>query len=193
MNSRHLVPGVLLLLGSCIAAAALAQSPPADGARFHELDVSAGRWVYHGHFLGGPGAHPSPWTWHEDCHWSDNQVFMLCSFSNTWAGRHVDSVVIDTYDPKRNTFWHYEVYNTGGSAGKPFASRMQIDGTRRTETWTETRKGRTVHQRIVYRFTSTDAVTVQFQQSKDGTHWMTTASGAGEKTGASTAVPFPPK
>lgn len=185
MNKHHFLQGVLLLLGSGIAAAALAQDAPTDRARLHELDVSAGRWVYHGHFLGGSGAHPSPWTWHEDCHWSDNRVFMLCSFSNTWAGRHVDSVVVDTYDPKRSTFWHYEVYSTGGSAGKPFASRMQIDGATRTEAWTETRKGRSVQQRIVYKFASANSVTVQFQQSKDGTHWTTTASGTGKKTGAS--------
>lgn len=181
MNNRLVLPVFSMLLVSCMATAALAQSPPAAGAAIHQLDVSAGRWIYHGHFLGGKSAHPSEWTWHEDCHWSDNQVFMLCSFSNTWAGRHVDSVVVDTYDRKGGTFWHYEIFNSGDSAGKPFASKMQIDGNTRTESWSESRKGKSVHQRIVYKFASPEKVAVMFQQSPDGTHWKTTASGTGEK------------
>jgi hypothetical protein len=166
--------------------------PPAEAARLHELDVSAGRWIYHGHFLGGHGAPSSAWTWHEDCHWSANHVFMLCSFSNTWGGRHVDSVVVDTYDPRGRTFWHYELYNTGSSAGKPFASRMQVAGTTRTESWTETHGGKSVRQRIVYEFASDSKVTVSFQQSKDGVHWQTTAAGTGRRTGAAAALAEPP-
>lgn len=181
MNSRYLLPGFLLILVSCMPAAAFADSPPAAGTGIQQLDVSAGRWVYQGHFLGGKSVRPSAWIWHEDCHWSENHVFMLCTFSNTWAGRHVDSVVVDTYDPKGNTFWHYEMFNSGDSAGKPFASKMRIDGNTRTEVWTETRKGKSVRQRIVYQFASADKVAVMFQQSQDGTHWKTTASGTGEK------------
>ena len=41
--------------------------------------------------------------------------------------------------------------------------------------------GHWVHQRIVYKFASGSRVTVLFQQSKDGTHWETTATGTGEK------------
>lgn len=181
MRNRGFLPATLLVVASSVPAAALAQSPPAAGARLHELDVSAGRWVYHGHFLRGKAAHPSTWTWHEDCHWSDNRVFMVCSFSNTWAGRHVDSVVVDTYDPRGDAFWHYEIFNDGDSAGEPFAARMQIDGDTRTESWTETRRGEPLEQRIVYEFQSGNRVTVLFQESRDGAHWKTTASGTGEK------------
>lgn len=194
MNHRHLLSGSSLLLVSTAVTAALAQSPPArspstQSAQLQKLDVSAGTWVYHGHFLGGPKAPPSPWSWHEDCRWSGNHVFMLCSFSNTWAGRHVDSEVVDTYDPKGDSFWHYEIFNSGASAGKPFAVRMQIEGSVRTESWTETRKGKSVHQRIVYRFASGERVQVFFEESSDGTHWKTTASGTGEKTGPSPGCP----
>src|SRR5690348_12391497 len=98
-SRRHPLSALPLFLVSLISCAALAQSRPAQGDPLRQLDVSAGRWVYHGHFIGGKGVHPGAWTWHEDCRWSDNRVFMLCSFSNTWAGRHVDSEVVDTYDP----------------------------------------------------------------------------------------------
>ncbi|HET9107780.1 MAG TPA: hypothetical protein VFN79_11375 [Steroidobacteraceae bacterium] len=108
---------------------------------------------------------------------------MLCSFSNTWAGRHVDSVVVDTYDPQKKTFWHYEIFNTGRAAGKPFAARMRIDGATRSEAWTRRRDGKVVHQRIVYEFAAGGKVSVSFQQSSDGTHWKTTATGTGEKIG----------
>lgn len=94
----------------------------------------------------------------------------------------MDSVVVDTYNHRDKSFWHYEIFDDDSSAGKPFAARMRIDGPTRTESWTETHKGKTVHVRIVYRFASADRVTVLFQESKDGTRWKTTASGAGEKT-----------
>src|SRR5579863_5968032 len=72
---NRLLPGFLLFLVSSLPCAAGAQSAPAASGPFHELDVSAGRWVYHGHFVGGKGAHPGDWTWHEDCRWSANRVF----------------------------------------------------------------------------------------------------------------------
>jgi len=185
MSSRRLLSrlGFLLFVLACVPAGALAADAPGGGGNLHQLDVSAGRWVYHGHFIGRGGKGAGAWTWHEDCRWSDNRVFMLCSFSNTWAGRHVDSEVVDTYDPQHNTFWHYEIFDSGDSAGKPFAARMRIDGAMRVETWTDSRKGRSVRRRIVYEFTSPDEVTVRFQESSDGSHWQTTAIGTGEKTG----------
>ncbi len=182
MNSRRLLPGFLLLI-STLPAAALAAGRPGHGATLRELAVSAGRWVYHGQFRTRGAASPSAWTWHEDCRWSANRAFMVCSFSNTWAGRHVDSVVVDTYDRHDHAFWHYEVFNSGRSAGKPFAARMQIHGPTRVESWTSRRNGKVVRERIVYDFASSSRVTVQFQQSRDGIHWKTTASGVGEKTG----------
>lgn len=184
MNSRRLLSVIFLSLLACLPVTVLAQSPPDDDAKLRQLDVSAGRWVYHGHFLGHEGARPADWTWHEDCRWSDNRVFMLCSFSNTWAGRHVDSVVVDTYDRQHKTFWHYEIFDGGDSAGKPFASRMRIDGATRVESWTSSHEGKSVRERIVYEFAGDDKVSVTFQQSKDGIHWETTASGTGEKTAA---------
>lgn len=180
MSSRLLLPGFLLVLIPYIPSAAVAQSPSAQDSPLHRLDVSAGHWVYHGQSLGGKGAPASAWTWNEACRWSANHIFMLCSFSNTWGGKHVDSVVVDTYSRKDGAFWHYEIF--GDSGAKPFASKMQIDGATRSESWTETRKGKSVRQRIVYKFASPTKVTVQFQRSQDGTHWQTTASGTGEKT-----------
>lgn len=184
MSHTHFRSGLLLVFAACVSAAALAASPPAGGARLRQLDVSVGRWVYHGHFLAHAGAHPSAWTWHEDCRWSDNRVFMLCSFSNTWAGKHVDSMVVDTYDRGDDTFWHYEIFDSGGSAGKPFAARMRIEGPTRIESWSKSRGGKTIRQRIVYRFASDKRVTVLFQESRDGSRWKTTATGTGERTGA---------
>ena len=182
MSSRLLLPGFLLVLIPYIPSAAVAQTSSAQESPLQQLDVSAGHWVYQGQSLGEKGAHPSAWTWNEECRWSANHIFMLCSFSNTWGGKHVDSVVVDTYSRKDGAFWHYEIFNDSGA--KTFASKMQIDGATRTESWTETRKGKSVRQRIVYQFTSPSEVTVKFQRSQDGTHWQTTASGKGEKTQA---------
>ena len=181
--SRHLASAGLLsvwMVGAPIGA--LAATPAAMHSKLRELEISAGHWVYHGQFLAGHQAR-QPWTWNEHCRWSDNRVFMLCSFSNEWAGRHVNSVVVDTYDPQHHTFWHYELFNSGSAAGKPFASRMRIAGPTRTESWTETHAGKVVRQRIVYHFTSATSVTVEFQSATHGAHWQTTASGTGHKVG----------
>lgn len=183
MNRRPFLAPLSLLFASCLPLAASASGPRTSDAHLAQLNVSAGRWVYHGHFLGHGDSRPRSWTWHEDCRWSATHVFMLCSFSNTWAGRHVDSVVVDTYDPQKKTFWHYEIFNTGRAAGKPFAARMRIDGATRSEAWTRRRDGKVVHQRIVYEFAAGGKVSVSFQQSSDGTHWKTTATGTGEKIG----------
>ena len=189
MKLNDVLRGTLLWLVSVLPAMALAASPPARSAKLHELDVSAGHWVYHGQFRARAGAPMRDWTWHEACRWSANRVFMLCSFSNTWAGRHVNSVVVDTYDRQEHTFWHYEVFNSGRSAGKPFAARMQIDGSTRVESWTSVHDGRSIRQRIVYRFVSPRKVSVVFRESKDGKHWRTMARGTGRKTVAPTGNP----
>lgn len=160
------------------AAAAFAANPAAS--RLKQLDISAGEWVYHGHF---PATKTSPavdWTWHENCRWSANNQFMMCSFSNDWGKQHVDSLVVDTYNTHDKSFWHYEIFNSGADT-KPFAARMQIDGNTRTETWTQTHKRKIVHERIVYKFISDKKVEVLFQQSQDGAHWNMTAEGSGEK------------
>lgn len=184
MNSHRLVRILSVFLFCCAASAAFGQSAPASGDKRSELDVSAGRWVYHGHFLHAKDQRSAAWTWHEDCHWSANHVFMLCSFSNTWGGKHVNSVVVDTYDHQTDVFWHYEVFDSGDSAGKPFAAKMRIDGDTRVESWTRNHKGKSVHQRIVYKFVSGNKVTVSFQQSANGESWETTATGTGERLAA---------
>lgn len=150
-------------------------------SKLDQLDVSAGRWIYHGQFLATKTSPATPWTWHEDCRWSANHVFMQCSFSNTWAGKHVNSLVADTYNARDHSFWHYELFSNSDTPDKPFASRMQINGSTRSEAWTQTKNGKSVHNRIVYDFVSDKEVKVVFQQSSDGAHWTTTAKGTGRK------------
>jgi hypothetical protein len=69
----------------------------------------------------------------EDCHWSANRTFMLCSFNNDWAGTIVNSVVVDTYNRKDKSYWHCEIFDGGDSGARPFISRMTIDGSTRIE------------------------------------------------------------
>jgi hypothetical protein len=178
MKSRYFVSGLLLWLAPCLSSAALA----AADAGLEQLAISEGSWVYHGQVSGDSKSPPTEFVWHADCRWSANRAFMMCSFSNTWGGKHINSLVVDTYNQHDKAFWHYEIFEDGDEPGKPFASKMQIDGSTRTEEWTESRHGKTVHQRIVYKFASDRKVTVSFEQSKDGTAWKTTATGTGEKT-----------
>lgn len=179
MKTACLATLVLLVSASPGAFASDASAP---AAKLHQLDVSAGDWVYHGKFLATKKSPATPWTWHEHCEWSANHQFMMCSFANTWAGKRVDSLVVDTYNPRDHSFWHYEIFSGSDTPAKPFAAKMQIDGPVRTESWTQTEHGKTGHIRIVYKFQSDEKVTVRFQQSDDGKRWRTTGEGVGTKT-----------
>ncbi len=178
MKHRHIVSGLLGVLAACIASTAFA----AGG--LEQLAISEGRWVYHGQVSGDAKSPPTDFVWHADCRWSANRAFMMCSFSNTWGKQHINSLVVDTFNPHDKAFWHYEVFEDGDTPDKPFASKMQIDGSTRSEEWTDSRRGKTIHQRIVYKFLSDKKVTVTFEQSEDGKTWKATATGTGEKTGA---------
>lgn len=179
MKTRYHVSGLAFSFAACIASAAYA----ASDAKLGQLAISEGSWVYRGHTFADAGSRPTDFVWHADCRWSANRAFMMCSFSNVWGRQHINSLVVDTFNHRDDAFWHYEIFEDGDAPGKPFASKMQIDGPTRIEEWTESRQGKSIRQRIVYNFASDKKVTVSFQQSKDGEHWKTTANGTGEKTG----------
>ena len=179
MKSRYFGSGLLLSLAACVSSAALA----AGDAGLEQLAISEGSWVYRGQVFGDTGSRPTDFVWHADCRWSANRAFMMCSFSNSWGGRQVNSLVVDTFNRHDNAFWHYEIFEDGDAPEKPFVSKMQIDGPTRIEEWTESNHGKAIRQRIAYKFASDRKVTVSFQQSEDGKVWKATASGTGEKTG----------
>ncbi|HEY6577701.1 MAG TPA: hypothetical protein VIY09_00130 [Rhizomicrobium sp.] len=177
MNSRYFVSGIFLAIAACISSTALA----AGDAGLEQLAISEGSWAYHGQVFGGARSRPTSFVWHADCRWSANRAFMMCSYSNVWGRQHINSLVVDTFNSHDNAFWHYEIFEDGDAPGKPFASKMQIDGPTRIEQWTESHHGKPVRQRIVYKFASARKVTVSFQ-TEDGKIWKTTANGTGEKT-----------
>src|SRR5580704_7118611 len=142
MKTRRLAR--LVSLASLIASPAFA----ANDAGLEKLGVSEGTWVYHGHVSGDAKSHPTDFVWHADCRWSANRAFMMCSFSNDWGGQHINSLVVDTFNGQDHAFWHYEIFEDGDAPGKPFASKMQIDGSTRIEEWTESHHGKTIRQRI---------------------------------------------
>ena len=180
MRIRYSVSGLLVALVAGISFAAFAAGDPG----LQELAISEGSWVYHGQVLRDGKTPPADFVWHADCRWSANRSFMMCSFSNSWGKQHINSLVVDTYNTHDKAFWHYEIFEDGDAPDRPFASKMQIDGSTRTEEWTESHHGKSIRQRIVYRFESDRKVDVSFEQSDDGKNWKTTATGTGEKTGA---------
>jgi hypothetical protein len=173
---------IVALLSVLLAPIAYANSPR-RGRELSELSVSEGHWVYHGRFIPGVSSQRGKWVWNENCHWAENSEFMLCSFSNDWNGKHVSSIVVDTYNAEERSFWHFEVFNTGPSAQKPFAAKMIIRGNRRIESWVVNSKdGNSKRERIVYVFSGTNRVKVLFQTLGANNAWLTTARGFGKKT-----------
>jgi|GEM_PF-776555 len=175
------------LLAASTAAGAAQTQPQSPELR--KLDVSVGRWVFHGKSLDTPFSQAGKWTWREDCRWSPNGLFLTCAFDNVWSGKAVRSLVVDTWNSRDGTYWHYEFFAAGAGGAKPFVSRMTIHGDTWVEHGTDKNHGRTVQERIVYRFASSRRVRVTIEVSRDGKHWTTTARGVGVKRPRGAAVP----
>src|SRR5690242_4895853 len=65
----------------------------AESSELQKLDVSLGKWVFHGTTKERSGKTGS-FTWNEDCQWSPNHLFLECTFSNVWSGKPVESLVV---------------------------------------------------------------------------------------------------
>lgn len=172
---------LLTLVGASAGPAAFAAGARAPTSELRKLDVSVGRWIFHGRSLNTAYSKAGTWTWHENCRWSANRLFLECSFDNVWSGKRVRSLVVDTYNSTDKTFWHYEFFAAGASGKRPFVSRMTIDG----DTWVEyssgQHAGKPVRERIVYRFAPPARVTVSIELSRDGKRWTTIDRGKGVK------------
>ncbi len=166
----------VILGGSAHAAGAARLSP-----ELQKLDVSLGRWVFHGTTRDAKSGRVGDFTWNEDCRWSPNSLYLECTFSNVWAGRAVESLVVDTYDTKDHEYWHYELYSSGEPGAHPFVSRMTIRGATWIEYGRNAVPGKRSGERIVYRWGPPGRVHVALESSKDGVHWIVDAQGDGTK------------
>lgn len=183
MKQVMLLPAVVGLLVA--ATCAQAANPPARPAELKKLDVAAGHWVFHGKSLATAYGKPGAWTWNENCRWSSDRLYLLCTFDNTWSGRQVKSLVVDTWNSRDKSYWHYEMFSAGAGGKHPFASRMTIRGNVWTEHGSERGKGGKIGERIVYTYASPTHVHVEIQISKDGAHWTTVDRGEGVRQGGS--------
>ena len=174
---RIAILGVLLF-----AAPALAGGFPSRAPELNALDVQAGHWIYHGTTTPDKaGGKPGTFTWDEHCGWSADQLFLTCSFDNDWSGHKVQSLVVDTWNARDKSYWHYEMFAVGSGGAKPFASRMRINGNTWTETGEDDAHGKKSYDRISYVYTSPTAVTVKIEVSQDKQHWKTILAGSGIK------------
>jgi len=114
-----LIGGAMVGLIPVLGANALSLSP-----ELQKLDVSVGHWVFTGRTLRAKTGKPGAFTWNEDCRWSSNQLYLECTFSNVWAGKAVESLVVDTYNSADRSYWHYELFGSGEPGAHPFVSRM---------------------------------------------------------------------
>ena len=172
---------LVVLTVTFIGVTVFAADLPSPSSEVQKLEVSAGRWVYHGATLNTPFAKAGKWTWNEDCGWSANRIFMVCSFSNVWFGKAIESLVVDTYNERDKSFWHYELFNGGDSGAKPFISKMTINGNTRIEYAESVERGKKTRTRITYVFDSPTHVRVKIEVSRDGASWVMVDEGVGIK------------
>jgi len=167
----------LALVGVLAGAPALAAPSP----QLSKLGVSTGKWVFHGKALKSQYGKAGSWTWHEDCRWSSNRLFLECTFDNTWSGKTVRSLVVDTYNTEDHSYWHYEFFAEGAGGAHPFVSRMAVHGNTWIEYGHEKQNGKRLRERIVYHFLSAKKVKVRIEISRNGHDWTTVDRGEGTK------------
>ncbi|MDE2090666.1 MAG: hypothetical protein KGJ08_02035 [Gammaproteobacteria bacterium] len=172
---------IALLFMSAVAKAALAADGPPLSPELQKLDVFVGHWEFHGQTLDTAFGKPGAWIWNEDCRWSDDRGFLLCSFANVWSGKPVNSLVVDTYNNKDHGYWHYELFAGGQTGSRPFISKMTVAGNTWTEYGEDADHGKKISERITYRYSSTNEVDVAILVSRDGSHWITVDRGHGVK------------
>ena len=170
---------LLLTLMAAVCAAGPVLGQPLSN-ELQKLNISEGHWVYHGETLNTPFGKAGKWTWNEDCRWSENRVFMVCSFTNDWGGKIVKSLVVDTYNQKDKSYWHYELFNSN-SGDKPFISKMNINGNTRVEYASGGDHGKKYQTRITYVFDSPTHVKVKIEISRHGSYWVLVGRGGGVK------------
>ncbi len=177
-----LAPGVLALglLVTGLPAASGAQAA-ARPAQLRKLNIATGRWVFHGKAIAAPGRKATAWTWHADCRWSTDRLYLLCAFHNVWAGKPIKSLVVDTWNARDHSYWHYEMYASGAGGAHPFSSRMTIHGNTWIEQSTSEHHGHKVRTRIVYVYSSPRRVGVKIQSSRGAKPWKTLDAGEGVK------------
>jgi hypothetical protein len=163
------------------AALCLNAGDPPVSLELQKLDVSAGRWVFHGKELKTKSGQPGSFTWNEDCRWSPNHLYLECTFSNVWSGKSVESLVVDTYNSADHSYWHYELYANGEKGDKPFVSRMDVNANTWIEYGAQAIPGKTTGERIVYNWDPPNRVSVAIETSKDGVHWEAVDQGEGVK------------
>ncbi|HEV2468041.1 MAG TPA: hypothetical protein VGS78_02515 [Candidatus Sulfotelmatobacter sp.] len=172
----------VFISGALVALVPLLAAAQGLSPETQKLDVSVGRWVFHGKTLKTKSGKPGSWTWNEDCRWSPNHLYLECTFSNVWSGKAVESLVVDAYNSADHSYWHYELYAAGEKGDDPFVSRMDIDG----NTWIEHGQdsivpGKKTEERIVYHWDPPNHVTVAIETSADGVHWTAIDQGEGVK------------
>ena len=153
--------------------------PPAPELK--ALDVQAGHWVYHGTTTDSATGKTGSFSWDEHCSWSSDKLFLNCSFDNDWSGDKVQSEVVDTWNAKDQTYWHYEFFAVGSGGDKPFASKMTIQGNTWTELGEDDDGGKKSYDRISYVYTSPTRVKVKIEVSPDQKTWKTVLDGSGSK------------
>lgn len=173
---------LLLVFGiACTFASSLLAGGRPLSPELQKLNISLGRWVFHGKSLRTPPGKTGAWTWNEDCRWSSNQRYLLCTFSNIESGKPVETLVVDTYNSTDHSYWHYELYSEGRGGNNPFVTRMEIRGNTWLEYGVPRAPGKKPGERIVYRWQSPSRVTVTIENSKDGVHWTPVSRGEGVK------------
>lgn len=172
---------ILAVAGLLAGAGAQAAGSDVLSPQLQKLDVVTGQWVFHGKSLATAYSKAGHWTWREDCRWSSDRIYLECTFANTWSGRTVKSLVVDTWNSHDKTYWHYEMFSAGASGKHPFSSRMTIRGNTWTEYGSSENNGKKIEERIVYTYAMPKRVQVVIQISTDGKIWTTVDKGEGVK------------
>jgi len=168
-----------VLSASTAAVSGVAADESILPSQLQALDITVGKWEYHGQSMATPDQKPGTWSWSEDCGWSPNRAFVACSFIMHWPDKIVKSLAVSTYNFADKSYWHYEMFDSDGSGADPFISRMTLAG----NMWINYGHADKKTYRVTYRYASSSRVSVRIELSTDNVHWTTLVQGEGVKQG----------
>jgi Protein of unknown function (DUF1579) len=155
------------------------QAPPPPAAELQQLDFLTGHWTAEGTYTAGPPGTPSTeWSAITDAEWMDGKYFLVehseMDLGPMGKGKQM---VIMGYDSDNKVYTH-TAFDSWGEAEK-------ATGTVNGDTWKWTSEerfgGKTFKARFTEKVLSPTSYTMGYEQSLDGTNWMTVVEGTATK------------
>jgi len=166
-------PGIVLVLGCCLALSATDAKPKADVLN----RWVGGKWVGEGKFVDSDYSKANKVSGVTKCAWSPDHVFVICDQDVNFGGSPMRDLSIYAFNPATGKF-NYSQVNLSGERPRTGDLEINSDGDRWTYLGSMDDHGKTVRFRTTNQFHGNDQVEWWSEFSADGGKtWIKTGEG----------------